>query len=130
MACAPAAHAMMHVCGGVRACAPVQVIETSEPLRGPEDEKDMWEGDSFEVRPAQMRTCCSKQRGAVSHASQPRFTSHTFIAPAVRVLEMGPQDFGKTMEKFFLPGVVVLGLIIGGIAAGTYNDGADTFIKS
>lgn len=40
------------------------------------------------------------------------------------------QDFGKTMEKFFLPGVVVLGLIIGGIAAGTYNDGADTFIKS
>jgi hypothetical protein len=32
------------------------------------------------------------------------------------------------MEKFFLPGLVVLGIICGGIAAGTYNEGADTFV--
>jgi hypothetical protein len=40
----------------------------------------------------------------------------------------GMQTFGQVMEKWFLPGLLVLGLVCGGIAAGTYNDGADTFV--
>ena len=32
------------------------------------------------------------------------------------------------MERFFLPGLVVLGLVCGGIAARTYNEDADVFI--
>ena len=34
------------------------------------------------------------------------------------------QAFGKLVERYFLPGLVVLGLICGGIAAHTYNDDA------
>lgn len=34
------------------------------------------------------------------------------------------------MEKFFLPGLVVLGIVCGGIAAQTYNQGADVFLTS
>lgn len=32
------------------------------------------------------------------------------------------------MERFFIPGLVVLGLICGSIAARSYNDDADVFI--
>ncbi len=38
------------------------------------------------------------------------------------------QTFGRVMERFFIPGLVVLGLICGGIAARSYNDDADVFI--
>lgn len=34
------------------------------------------------------------------------------------------QTFGKVMERFFIPGLIVLGIICGGIAARTYNDDA------
>ena len=37
------------------------------------------------------------------------------------------EKLGSFAEKFFLPVLVVLGLVIGGVAAGTYNDGATTF---
>lgn len=37
------------------------------------------------------------------------------------------EKLGSFFEKFFLPVLVVLGLVIGGVAAGTYNDGADVF---
>mmetsp|Transcript_31164 Transcript_31164/g.69293 ORF Transcript_31164/g.69293 Transcript_31164/m.69293 type:complete len:161 (-) Transcript_31164:542-1024(-) len=40
------------------------------------------------------------------------------------------ESLGKAVEKYFLPGLVVLGLVCGGIAAGTYNEGATVFIKS
>ena len=37
------------------------------------------------------------------------------------------EKLGTFVEKFFLPVLIVLGLVIGGVAAGTYNDGADVF---
>ncbi|KAG2487011.1 hypothetical protein HYH03_014382 [Edaphochlamys debaryana] len=37
---------------------------------------------------------------------------------------------GKIFEKWFVPGLVVLGLICGGIAARSYNEDADVFIKT
>jgi len=40
------------------------------------------------------------------------------------------ENLGQFGEKYFLPTLVVLGLVCGGIAAGTYNNGADTFIKA
>lgn len=55
-------------------------------IKGPEDEKDMWEGENL-------------------------------------------QKFGEIAEKYFLPVLVVLGLVVGGIAAGTYNDGASVFLQ-
>ncbi|KAG2454378.1 hypothetical protein HYH02_001401 [Chlamydomonas schloesseri] len=68
------------------------------------------------------------------------FTSH-----GARIIESdarlsGPEDqpdlfegenmetLGKVMERFFLPGLIVLGLICGGIAARSYNEEADVFI--
>jgi len=39
------------------------------------------------------------------------------------------QAFGKVLENYFLPGLIVLGLVCGGIAAKTYNEGATTFVK-
>jgi len=63
-----------------------KVIETNQPLPGPEDEKDFWEGEQFDA-------------------------------------------FGKAVETYFLPGLLVLGLICGGIAASSYNDGASSYVK-
>jgi hypothetical protein len=40
------------------------------------------------------------------------------------------QTFGKVMERWFLPGLIVLGLICGGIAARSYNADADVFLKT
>jgi hypothetical protein len=40
------------------------------------------------------------------------------------------QGFGQFLERWFLPFLVVLGLICGGIAAGSYNQDADTYIVS
>ncbi|KAG2431873.1 hypothetical protein HXX76_009366 [Chlamydomonas incerta] len=65
------------------------------------------------------------------------FTSH-----GARIIEsdarlVGPEDqpdlfegenmetLGKVMERFFLPGLIVLGLICGSIAARSYNEEAD-----
>ncbi|KAF8072878.1 hypothetical protein HT031_000538 [Scenedesmus sp. PABB004] len=39
------------------------------------------------------------------------------------------EAFGKALESYFLPGLVVLGLVCGGIAAKTYNEDATTYIK-
>ncbi|GAX85980.1 hypothetical protein CEUSTIGMA_g13396.t1 [Chlamydomonas eustigma] len=38
-------------------------------------------------------------------------------------------ELGKALENYFLPGLVVLGLVIGGYAANTYNEGATVFVK-
>lgn len=37
------------------------------------------------------------------------------------------EKLGTFVEKFFLPVLVVLGLLIGGVAASTYNEGAEVF---
>jgi hypothetical protein len=37
--------------------------------------------------------------------------------------------FGKALENYFIPGLIALGLVCGGIAAKTYNDGATEYIK-
>jgi hypothetical protein len=39
------------------------------------------------------------------------------------------QELGKALESYFLPVLVVLGLVIGGYAANTYNEGATVFVK-
>lgn len=63
-----------------------KVVESNLPFKGPEDEKDFWEGDQFDA-------------------------------------------FGKALENYFVPGLIALGLVCGGIAAKTYNDGATAFVK-
>ncbi|GLC39777.1 hypothetical protein PLESTF_000883700 [Pleodorina starrii] len=77
-------------------------------------------------------------------SEKPSFTRE-FTANGARIIETdgklsGPEDekdfwegdnmetFGRVMERFFIPGLVVLGLICGGIAARSYNDDADVFI--
>lgn len=40
------------------------------------------------------------------------------------------QNFGKALENYFIPGLIVLGVVCGGIAAKTYNEGATTFVKT
>ncbi|KAF6266759.1 hypothetical protein COO60DRAFT_1473359 [Scenedesmus sp. NREL 46B-D3] len=40
------------------------------------------------------------------------------------------ENFGKTLENYFIPGLIVLGVICGGIAAKTYNEGATTYVKT
>lgn len=45
-------------------------------------------------------------------------------------IPLPPQAFGKALEKYFLPGLVVLGIICGGIAARTYQDDATAYIKT
>jgi hypothetical protein len=37
---------------------------------------------------------------------------------------------GQAAERYFLPALLALGLICGGIAAKTYDSGADVYIKS
>jgi hypothetical protein len=49
--------------------------------------------------------------------------------PAVLWLRL-KQNFGKALENYFIPGLIVLGLVCGGIAAKTYNEGATTFVKT
>eukprot|EP00877_Chromochloris_zofingiensis_P002845 jgi/Chrzof1/12561/UNPLg00513.t1 len=39
------------------------------------------------------------------------------------------EAFGKTLENYFVPGIIVLGLICGGLAARSYNEGATAFLK-
>ncbi|GLI65896.1 hypothetical protein VaNZ11_009540 [Volvox africanus] len=80
-----------------------------------------------------------------SGSDKPTFTRE-FTANGARIIETdgklsGPEDekdfwegenmatFGEVMERFFIPGLVVLGLICGGIAARSYNDEADVFIS-
>jgi hypothetical protein len=41
-----------------------------------------------------------------------------------------PQALGKALERYFLPTLVVLGIVCGGIAARTYEDGATAYIKT
>jgi hypothetical protein len=36
---------------------------------------------------------------------------------------------GQFLERWFLPALVVLGLICGGIAAGSYNQDADSYLQ-
>lgn len=38
------------------------------------------------------------------------------------------ETLGKVLENWFLPGIVVLALLTGGLAAKTYNDGAAPFV--
>jgi hypothetical protein len=38
------------------------------------------------------------------------------------------QAFGKALENYFLPALIALGVLCGGIAAKTYNDGATAFV--
>lgn len=40
------------------------------------------------------------------------------------------QAFGKLVERYFLPGLVVLGVICGAIAARSYEEGATAYIKT
>ncbi|WIA29065.1 hypothetical protein OEZ86_011577 [Tetradesmus obliquus] len=40
------------------------------------------------------------------------------------------ENFGKALENYFIPGLIVLGVVCGGIAAKTYNEGATTFVKT
>jgi hypothetical protein len=37
--------------------------------------------------------------------------------------------FGKALENYFIPGLIALGIVCGGIAAKSYNDGATAFVK-
>lgn len=37
--------------------------------------------------------------------------------------------FGKALENYFVPGLIALGIVCGGLAAKTYNDGATAFVK-
>jgi hypothetical protein len=39
------------------------------------------------------------------------------------------QAFGKAVADYFLPGLVLLGVVCGVVAAATYNDGANYFLK-
>lgn len=39
------------------------------------------------------------------------------------------QKFGKVLENYFIPGVVVVAVLIGAFAVKTYNNDADIFIK-
>jgi hypothetical protein len=64
------------------------------------------------------------------------------VVEADGALKGGPEDapdmfegekfeaLGNAVEKFFLPALLALGLICGGIAAKTYDSGADVYIKS
>jgi hypothetical protein len=62
---------------------------------------------------AQHTCCCGDApRPAPPHPTPPR-----------------PTAFGQALEKYFLPGIVALGVICGGLAAKTYNDGASAFVK-
>lgn len=56
--------------------------------------------------------------------------THTHTHPSHTLSLPAPQAFGKVMERFFLPALVVLGLGIGSIAASSYNENADVFIKT
>ncbi|KXZ46262.1 hypothetical protein GPECTOR_45g132 [Gonium pectorale] len=85
--------------------------------------------------------------GSQPEASTPNASyTREFTAWGARIIESdgklsGPEDekdfwegdnmdsIGKVFERYFLPGLVVLGVLIGGIAARTYNDDADVFIK-
>jgi hypothetical protein len=40
------------------------------------------------------------------------------------------EALGKGVERYFLPALLALGLLCGGIAAKTYDSGADVYIKS
>lgn len=40
------------------------------------------------------------------------------------------EGLGKAVERYFLPALLALGLLCGGIAAKTYDSGADVYIKS
>lgn len=40
------------------------------------------------------------------------------------------EALGSAVEKYFLPALLALGLVCGGIAAKTYDSGADVYIKS
>lgn len=56
-------------------------------------------------------------------------TSRTYSAADHRVFACSWQAFGKTLENYFVPGIIVLGLICGGLAARSYNEGATAFLK-
>lgn len=40
------------------------------------------------------------------------------------------EGLGRAVERYFLPALLALGLVCGGIAAKTYDSGADVYIKS
>ncbi|GIL93145.1 hypothetical protein Vretimale_19374 [Volvox reticuliferus] len=103
------------------------------------------------VRQIAPRAAETKQDAATTSGPSPSASSdkptftREFTANGARIIETdgklsGPEDdkdfwegenmetFGKVMERFFIPGLVVLGLICGGIAARSYNDEADVFI--
>ncbi|KAF5838872.1 hypothetical protein DUNSADRAFT_2041 [Dunaliella salina] len=67
-----------------------------------------------------------------SLGSQVIETSDDFENPPDKDMWDDPkwQRLGEFGEKYFLPTLLVLGLVCGGIAAGTYNSGADTYIKA
>lgn len=59
--------------------------------------------------------------------------SPALLTPAALYLRTAAacvQNFGKTLENYFIPGLIVLGVICGGIAAKTYNEGATTYVKT
>mmetsp|Transcript_23839 Transcript_23839/g.61887 ORF Transcript_23839/g.61887 Transcript_23839/m.61887 type:complete len:149 (+) Transcript_23839:1780-2226(+) len=67
-----------------------------------------------------------------SLGSQVIETSDGFENPPDKDMWEDPkwESLGQFGEKYFLPTLLVLGLVCGGIAAGTYNSGADTYIKA
>lgn len=98
-----------------------KVVESNVSFTGPEDQQDFWEGEKFEVRREQHARAHTLAHARLSHARAP---AHTCARAPRR-----PQNLGKALENYFIPGLIALGLVCGGIAAKTYNEDATTYIK-
>ncbi|GFR51601.1 hypothetical protein Agub_g14025, partial [Astrephomene gubernaculifera] len=97
------------------------------------------------VEPKQQQGASPSTNGtAAAEDSKPTFTRE-FTSYGARIVESdgkltGPEDekdfwegenmetLGKLVERYFLPALVVLGLLAGGIAARSYNENADVFL--
>lgn len=121
----------LHRAGGTCHCHNHLLSISPHPQEPPA--KDMWEGEQFEVRSVQQRAVQSVQTCAIQISEYPLSArvicscptaqaEHACVYPTLQAL-------GQTMERWFLPLLVVLGLICGGIAASSYNEDADVFIK-
>lgn len=137
-----------------------KVVESNVAFKGPEDEKDFWEGDKFDGEECLWHVASGCQAGgsggclavarpncmeSVSPAARTKQQSQFLLrhtsAPAailpagVTLAASHPMSlllcaaFGKALENYFIPGLIALGVVCGGIAAKSYNDGATAFVK-
>lgn len=92
-----------------------------------------WRGRTVRNQSAQQHAPSIKQQSQflLRHTSAP-----AAILPAgVTLAASHPMSlllcaaFGKALENYFIPGLIALGVVCGGIAAKSYNDGATAFVK-